>query len=374
GTGDAGRQRDDRTTARDRDAVRPARVPGRLARSGTVGDGRARGLRTRPAAARPGQGAHRPAGSAAARAVAEGDRPGARGAGAPGGRERAAARVRRVAHPPRSAAGPDPRRRLRRGRAARRGAPARAPAPRTGAGHRRRPAPRAARHRGRRGGGRARGARARRAAPGDRLAPALRPARHQLAVRPGTAAAARAAAAGARGRPVRPPRHHRPRGDRLHRRLVQRAGLARCPRRGARAAAVGVDRRRVGHRLPPPLPRLRGRVPAARHARRRAAAASRQRRPGAAGRARSRPVGAGSGGSSGWSGWRSATSRGGGSRRRPCSRCSEGAVHEQQVDVAVHGMAEAPGDAPVDREPEALPQRHRPGVGGHHGVELQAAV
>ncbi len=91
--------------------------------------------------------------------------------------------------------------------------------------------------------------------------------------------------------------------------------------RGVPLAALGlragwVDRRRVGHRVPPPVPRPRRRerccwppTPPAARCRQGTAARS----------ASSRRGGGGSGGSSGSSPSRSSTSRGGGSRRSPSS-------------------------------------------------------
>ena len=114
----------------------------------------------------------------------------------------------------------------------------------------------------------------------------------------------------------RPAADDRPRGDRLHGRLVGRGGVARGAARGSRAALGVGARRRVGDRLPAPPARVRRVGGAAGDPRGRRAAGGRARRPRPA---RRRRGGGGSGGSSGW--WRSSrpTSRGGGSRRYPCS-------------------------------------------------------
>lgn len=94
--------------------------------------------------------------------------------------------------------------------------------------------------------------------------------------------------------PRDPPRSHRPAagvracGPGLHRGLAHRAGVARCAGRGARAARRGVDRGRVGDRVPAAVPGRR--VAAAGHPPGRSAAEPRARRPGAARRARAARV------------------------------------------------------------------------------------
>ena len=182
--------------------------------------------------------------------------------------------------------------------------------------------PRAAHGPARGAGGRGRaGAVGRRAGPGRRYTGSHaggRAARHAVAVRPGARPRPDGLAAAAPRRPARPrrarrpPADDRPRGDRLHRRLVGRGGVAGG---AARRPGAAVDRagRRVGHRLPPPPPRARRRAP---------------------GDARGgRPLPDGHGGPARlvvpgrrgfwWVKWVVAvdrpTSRGGGSRRYPCS-------------------------------------------------------
>ena len=128
-----------------------------------------------------------------------------------------------------------------------------------------RPPPRAARRRPRRRRGGAVARRPRPRASGHGLARGRvgRPRRHArdaVAVRPRAAARPGVLAAAAARRTARPRRARRPsaahpaRRARLHRRVVGRAGVARG-RAGRAGGGVGqVDRGRVRHRLPPPLP------------------------------------------------------------------------------------------------------------------------
>ena len=152
-----------------------------------------------------------------------------------------------------------------------------------------------------------------------RLAPGGRAARHAVAVRSGAragpdgvAAAAPWRRAGSR-RARRPAADDRPRGDRLHGRLVGRGGVARGAARGSRAAR---DRRWTSSRRPA----TGAACPAPTGCSwRRTRAARRWRTGTAAPRGSSCRDGGGSGGSSGWSRSSRPTSRGGGSRRYPCS-------------------------------------------------------